>query len=1583
MRNRFFSLLLLLAGIMMGQQLMAQGRIDLNAAKSTQECKDVTLDGFSASFSFSSIVSEEMNTEKGVFSIISMDNSIAAGNIGEPEVPVARKLIAVPFGATPEVTVKSYTVDEYSLADFGINRLFPHQASVSKSDDNPRFAYNEAAYTVRGYDESLPIAEVSVLGTMRGIQIGALQLNAVRYNAVANTIRVYNNIEVEVTFRNADIELTKRTLVNTYSPYFRTVYATLFNERAIRSVYDQHPDLWSVPVKVLVVANRMFEEVMQPWVTWKTEKGFYMDVNYTDQIGTTSAAIKSFIINKYNQGLAEGQTPTFLIIVGDNNKVPQSQMGSATSKVTDLYYYAVAGGSNDYFPDMFHSRFTCETVQEFQNVIDKSMMYEQYTMPDPSYLNNVLLIAGWDSNWNPRVGKPTIQYAMNYYYNAAHGFSNVYNFLQQPYSQPYANLNTGVNFVNYTAHGGDTEWSDPQFTVSNANTLTNNGKYFLAMGNCCLAANWGYSSKCLGEAMILGQNKGAYAYIGSPVETYWYEDYYFGVGATNTFNQMPTYEGSTMGVYDATFRDDFNSVSAIPFIGNIAVAYSHANNYTSSVSDQYYWEAYHVLGDGSVCPYHTNPIANTVSHMSTFPIGMNFYTVSADPGSYVGISKDGVLYGTGEIGVEGTADIPITPITSGGNVKIVVTHPQRQPYIATVPAASLNGPYISMDSYSPANAHVGDEAQLSITFKNLGTSATNGTTNVSLSCNDNALTILNGTNHFGTLAPNATVTVSGFRFSIAQGVADGTNFTVNFTATCGSNSWTGNFIITAGEAVLEFGEMVSSSAFIPGTNMTVRARFSNIGHYMATNAVGTISSTSQYVTIVNGTSQVGSIAPEGSATFVFQISISALCPQTAQIPLTFTVNADGGISALGTGTLRNSCNVIFDLADSYGDGWNNSYMTVSFSNGTPSQNVTISSGSSTTYTIEIGTSVDVSLTWHSGSQWDSECSFVIRYEDGDEILNCSSVSNCLPYSFVCNCGGDLPLMYTVTATANPVEGGTVTGGGNFFEGETCTLVATANNGYTFTSWTKNGTSVSTEAEYSFVVTSDATYVANFTEISSDYYWDVDIHAYPNTMSTIAIIKIDGEEQLSDMLEVGAFNDRECRGRAIATGEYYGLTGHYLVFLYLYGEDGDEMEFRLYDHATGEELELNCLTSLTFVTNGMVGNPANPFAIEFGNSATETTQVLSFAEGWSWISTYIEQDGIDGLTMLEEGLGNAGNQIKSQTNYVTNYGGFWMGMLNSITNESSYMVETNASCEVELTGEVADPTAHPITMSNGWNWIGYPVSERMSLTEAFSGFSPANGDEVKAQNGFSQYYYGIWIGGLNTIDPGMGLMYHSTTGGTLVYPVRSRDNALVENVTNAYNHWTNNVHAYPTNMTVTAVVELDEKELVSDNYELAAFADGEVRGSAKLMFVEPLNRYVAFLTIAGDGMSDLHFGLYNKETGEETFESADRLTYTADAMMGKLESPLVIRFRSTTGLNDLERNLQVYPNPVSSGESFSLSLPENCKARVEIVNALGMVLSNEITTKAMVSMKAPSAAGVYTLRITMEGSGTCSRKLVVK
>ena len=116
------------------------------------------------------------------------------------------------------------------------------------------------------------------------------------------------------------------------------------------------------------------------------------------------------------------------------------------------------------------------------------------------------------------------------------------------------------------------------------------------------------------------------------------------------------------------------------------------------------------------------------------------------------------------------------------------------------------------------------------------------------------------------------------------------------------------------------------------------------------------------------------------------------------------------------------------------------------------------------------------------------CSLTATANTGYTFVNWTKdgevVSNSATYSFTVNGAGNYVAnfqlnSYEITATANPTAGGNVAGGGTYNHFETCTLTATANEGYTFVNWTKNGTVVSTNAIYSFTVTETASFVANF------------------------------------------------------------------------------------------------------------------------------------------------------------------------------------------------------------------------------------------------------------------------------------------------------------------------------------------------------------------------------------------------------------------------------------------------------------------------------------------------------------------------
>ena len=545
-----------------------------------------------------------------------------------------------------------------------------------------------------------------------------------------------------------------------------------------------------------------------------------------------------------------------------------------------------------------------------------------------------------------------------------------------------------MGFVNYTAHGYHQEWSDPQFTNSNVNQLTNTNKYFLAMGNCCLSGNFGYSGgPCYGEAMIRAENKAAYSYIGSCPNTYWYEDYYFGVGATNTFSSTPNINNTATGVYDAVWMDDtYNTVSSMTFLGNIAVCYAYAGNYSNSSSSgcspTYYWQAYHVLGDGSIMPYRVNPTANVVNHANTFPAGATSFQVSAQEGSYVAISQNNVLKGTALVPASGTVSVPVSGITAGQQVRIVVTKPQRQPYIQDISVASSVTQYTVSVSANPTEGGTVDGGG---TF-NQGTSCT-----VSASANE-GYDFVNWTENGNTVSTNA-------------------NFTFNVTANR--------------NLVANFEQQIQTYTITATANPTNGGTVTGAGTYNQDESCTLTATPAAGYTFVKWTKNGTQVSTNPSYTFTVTESASYVAHfQMQSFTITASANPTNGGSVTGGGTYNYNASCTLKATPAMG------YNFVKWTK----NGAQVSTNANYTFTVT------------------ESAAFVAHFEQQS---------------------------YTIIATANPTEGGSITGAGTYTYGQSCSLTATPATGYDFVNWTENGNSVSTNANFGFPVTSNRTLVANF------------------------------------------------------------------------------------------------------------------------------------------------------------------------------------------------------------------------------------------------------------------------------------------------------------------------------------------------------------------------------------------------------------------------------------------------------------------------------------------------------------------------
>jgi hypothetical protein len=201
----------------------------------------------------------------------------------------------------------------------------------------------------------------------------------------------------------------------------------------------------------------------------------------------------------------------------------------------------------------------------------------------------------------------------------------------------------------------------------------------------------------------------------------------------------------------------------------------------------------------------------------------------------------------------------------------------------------------------------------------------------------------------------------------------------------------------------------------------------------------------------------------------------------------------------------------------------------------------------------------------------------------------------------------------------------------------------------------------------------------------------------------------------------------------------------------------------------------------------------------------------------------------------------------------------------------------------------------------------------------------------------------------------------------------RGDATLPNIT-PENNFFQPTEDFADNMTLTAVVDLDGAELRSADYELAAFVGDECRGSIKLMYVESIDRYVAFLTVFGDQEEELSFQLTD---GFASSLSNDRLAYATDGILGTLDNPITLHFTPMDVEENALANVKIYPNP--SEGIFNIE-GQNIR-KVEVFNAFGqLVYSKDMENGLMMIDLTNRAAGIYLIQIITD-NGICNHQVM--
>lgn len=170
----------------------------------------------------------------------------------------------------------------------------------------------------------------------------------------------------------------------------------------------------------------------------------------------------------------------------------------------------------------------------------------------------------------------------------------------------------------------------------------------------------------------------------------------------------------------------------------------------------------------------------------------------------------------------------------------------------------------------------------------------------------------------------------------------------------------------------------------------------------------------------------------------------------------------------------------------------------------------------------------------------------------------------------------------------------------------------------------------------------------------------------------------------------------------------------------------------------------------------------------GSQSVVAEQTLNLIPGWNWFSCYVEcSDALFNDLKGSIAQNTSTAMLKDQSHTIMLQDGSWSGSSGiGLANESMYMINVEEPVTVVLHAPFAVASSHQIELSPGWNWIGFPSANAISLEEALASIQPNEGDMIK-NAAFTSSYMGSWSGALHALEPGMGYMYYNSGATTMV------------------------------------------------------------------------------------------------------------------------------------------------------------------------------------------------------------------------
>jgi len=799
---------------------------------------------------------------------------------GLPQVPVISRSVIIPANAKMEISTLNSEYIEIPMA------VAPSKGNLFR-DVNPAdvpYTFDNFYNGNEFYPKELALnTEPFIIRDFRGMTV---RFQPFVYYPKTQTLRVYTTIRIALYNTGTDLTNALPQERNAYNAHFSEIYKSLF----LNFEQTRYPIL-EEEGRILVITHSMFNTAIQPYVNWKRQMGYTVDVVDVAVAGPTANQIKTYITNQYNQN--DGLV--FVQIVGDAPQVPTLSSGGGGA---DPMYALITG--NDNYPEIFVGRFSAENVAQLDTQVQRTIHYERDIQAGSDWLQKAMGIASNEGGGSQGDMGESDQAHMELIRTDLLGYG--YTSVDQMYqatgataTQVANNLNLGRGFINYVGHGSNTTWVTTGFSNTNVNNLTNSNMLPFIVSVACVNGNF-VSITCFAEAWLrathntTGEPTGAIAHYASTINQSW----------------NPPMRGQDE-ITDLLIAEAKQTIGGLYFNGSSRMT----EVYGTAGADMY--KTWHIFGDASLVVRTKDPLPMTANYTPVMFLGMNNFEVVTVPGARVAISNAGVLMGMAIADASGIASIVFSnPPQEPMDLTITITAFNRVTHIGTIQVLPSTGPYVTVANVVVTDDNnntpeYGEIVNLNVNLNNVGAVAASDVT-VFITTTDPYLTILTSEETIGNIPANGTGgTTTGFSVQIADNVPDqhAAQFEIMIsTDTDEVWNYSRGFVINApalGFGGLSVSEVVGNNNGRIDAGETVILSFPilNTGSAQAMNVLGSI--------LIDGVPYQSSpmvtdfyaIPAGGDASMLYEVTFSSQIPVGTSIQI-MALLSSGGYAASET-----------------------------------------------------------------------------------------------------------------------------------------------------------------------------------------------------------------------------------------------------------------------------------------------------------------------------------------------------------------------------------------------------------------------------------------------------------------------------------------------------------------------------------------------------------------------------------------------------------------------------------------------------------------------------------------------------------